>query len=409
MSGIVVSIQRDAVHMLTDGLSVRECDMVVQAIVSKQFAVPGIRAVCGFRGCVMVERDIAVMLQRAALTSFDELMRDLPAMLEGLATRSVYWNAIPWTTYHGGVFDLFVAGWSETKGAAAFAISRARKDDGTWKTDIHESPAALYAPGDATIDALYLPLFGMVAASKNSPGIEKTLLEVMQQQRRSYPVGGIADLTTITETDTTTRRVAKWSDVVGTKIDHFSRFTLVDSPPIPLLEMPYLPPDPVMLISAGAVTAVAIQAGAIRSDNGTIGALGVQSFSIGDNAVVVPQVQTGAPFTGNNDFQIANDIYIGVDTTGLAGKPYTIFAMFTAGLGYVDPSNHSNQLTYLQIEGETVANIGGGVVSVFTTAAGAKTFTASGGYEVRHIQVLWVGEPQIIMGQHILSVFAVKR
>lgn len=79
-------------------------------------------------------------------------------------------------------------------------------------------------------------------------------------------------------------------------------------------------------LAAQAVRAGNIEAGSITSASGVIGALGVSSLNIADNAVTVPVVQTINTVTGSSG--TVSSFNLTIDTAGLGGKPIGVFAMF---------------------------------------------------------------------------------
>jgi hypothetical protein len=80
-------------------------------------------------------------------------------------------------------------------------------------------------------------------------------------------------------------------------------------------------------IVAGTIDATRMTAGTITSASGVIGALSVQSLSIGDNAVTVPVAQSlGSNVSGNGSSVTYFSFNLSVDTTGLAGKTIPIYA-----------------------------------------------------------------------------------
>lgn len=109
-------------------------------------------------------------------------------------------------------------------------------------------------------------------------------------------------------------------------------------------------------LDAQAVTAAKIQAGAITSDSGVIGALGVKSLSIGDNAVTVTEAASlTAPYTAPNEnvnyYTVLTKTF-NVDTTGLAGKPMNFLLTF---IGQCITVNAYFQ-TQMQVNGFSVAS-----------------------------------------------------
>lgn len=109
-------------------------------------------------------------------------------------------------------------------------------------------------------------------------------------------------------------------------------------------------------LDAQAVTAAKIATGTITSASGVIGALGVQSLSIGDNAVTVAEgVTLTSPYTAPNDninFYTVLSKTFSVDTTGLAGKSMSLLINF---VGQCETVNSYFQ-SQLQVNGSTVAN-----------------------------------------------------
>jgi hypothetical protein len=409
MTAVNVLIQRDAVHMITDGTGIREDDYVVVVISTKQFAVPGVRAVCGLRGCILVQNDINTALRSAKIASFDLLKANLGSMVaEVAAQRSPVWDAVPWTTHPGGEFDLFVAGWSETTGPSAFCFSHRRQPDGTWSLSLHESSTALIAPSDCTIDMMHSRPLAIAAQQQNGPNMEPLLLGLMSMQRLSYPVGGHADLTTITADKIETRRIAKWPDVIGQKMIGFDPPTRISIPL--MLEFPSIStPGSAQMISAGAVKAIAIESGSLTSDSGVFGTLGVKSLSLSDNAVTVPQTQSfsnqlgpGGSWPGVLQF----DVY--VDTAGLAGKTMNLFASCTATLLYA-ASTAVGSSCALFIQGVQIARNESIDRSGVVAMSGGYAFTANGAVMGFHVQVDWANGGNVAMTNRTLFAMVTKR
>jgi len=67
---------------------------------------------------------------------------------------------------------------------------------------------------------------------------------------------------------------------------------------------------------------------------GVIGALGVKSLSIDDNAVTVPAVQTLTSPENAGALRTVNTVTLSIDTTGLAGKTIAVLAGWTGSMGY---------------------------------------------------------------------------
>lgn len=130
-------------------------------------------------------------------------------------------------------------------------------------------------------------------------------------------------------------------------------------------------------LDAQAVTAAKIQTGSITSASGVIGALGVQSLSIGDNAVTVTDaaVLTSAysfGFSGSPQTILSKTL--NVDTAGLSGKPMNMLLQFT---GQTTTSN-ANISSQIKANGATLSNnvvTNSGVIVL----SGMYSFTGTGG------------------------------
>lgn len=137
-------------------------------------------------------------------------------------------------------------------------------------------------------------------------------------------------------------------------------------------------------IVAGTVDASRITTGTITSASGVIGALGVKSLSIADNAVTVPVAQS----LGSNVSAISPgtpqtyfSFNLTIDTTGLAGKNIVIYASVSGMWANGSVATETGQF-YLLINGN-VAN-GYAIATPSGTLAlvslgGAINITASGG------------------------------
>lgn len=134
-------------------------------------------------------------------------------------------------------------------------------------------------------------------------------------------------------------------------------------------------------IVAGSITAAKIATGEITSASGVIGALSVQSLSIGDNAATVPVVQVlGSNLsiggTGTDFFSFS----MSIDTTGLAGKTIPIYAAVTFKYVQSTPSGITTQwLLYIngtQADGYAPQTGPGNYV---LSLGGARSITGTGG------------------------------
>lgn len=130
----------------------------------------------------------------------------------------------------------------------------------------------------------------------------------------------------------------------------------------------------------GTLHARAIVTGSITSASGAIGALGVNSLSIADNAVTVPATQT---LTSNisptplSNLTQASIVTLSVDTTGLAGKTITVLASFSCAVAFTG-SYYGN--IDLRINGTSIFNYSFTSLPVpILNASGALAITATGG------------------------------
>jgi hypothetical protein len=127
------------------------------------------------------------------------------------------------------------------------------------------------------------------------------------------------------------------------------------------------------VLNAGAVTAGKIATGTITSASGVIGALGVDSLSIKDNAITVPTVATIGSLLGTGSANLVFNFNLSVDTTGLSGKTIAIYVI--CNMTYSAPSTTSTAST-LQINSTTVANL------TFIGSTNGNTYVISGSLNV---------------------------
>jgi hypothetical protein len=114
----------------------------------------------------------------------------------------------------------------------------------------------------------------------------------------------------------------------------------------------------------------------INSMAGAIGALSVNSLSIGDNAVTVPSVAilgSAVSGTGANVNVLTKTVVI--DTTGLAGKTISSVIQFVGQQGQTSGSTWFAQIS---IGGTNIASFGGTTFQPNFCAAGLYQFTANG-------------------------------
>lgn len=149
-------------------------------------------------------------------------------------------------------------------------------------------------------------------------------------------------------------------------------------------------------INAGAVTAIKIGAGEITSDSGVIGALGVKSLSIGDNAVTVPAIQTlSSAVTGTSWLdplvQIST-VTLSINTAGLSGKSITVLIGFFGQYAYSGAPDGLDTRYTLVANGSTLQDASAGAIPQFSmNFTSSYTFTATGGTDSVVITVNWNG------------------
>jgi hypothetical protein len=141
-------------------------------------------------------------------------------------------------------------------------------------------------------------------------------------------------------------------------------------------------------IAANSISADRLVTGTITSASGKIGALSVNSLSIGDNAVTVPVAETRGDGVGPTAEITVSSVNLSIDTTGLAGKPITVIAGFTANVAY--SGTGGNPYIRLYINGSLVHTVQtNNSQDWFMALSGSYTFTASGGVDNIAVQGNW--------------------
>jgi hypothetical protein len=147
-------------------------------------------------------------------------------------------------------------------------------------------------------------------------------------------------------------------------------------------------------IVAKTLTAGEIAASTITSASGLIGALGVNSLSIADYAVVVPVAETRSDTIGNTSGNLTavNTVNLSIDTTGLAGKSITIIAGWTGQMSF--GGTGANPAAQLVIDGTVVQTVQtNNSQDWFFSLTGSRTFSAGGGVEAHTVVVNYVSGP----------------
>ena len=129
-------------------------------------------------------------------------------------------------------------------------------------------------------------------------------------------------------------------------------------------------------IAANSISADRLVTGTITSASGKIGALSVQSLSIGDNAATVPSAQNISTNV-TNSFATMASFTLSIDTTGLSGKTVPIWALgLLIAAGMSSAASFDGQLL---INGSIAQSIGGVGSPPTLALSGMVSVVASGG------------------------------
>lgn len=173
------------------------------------------RQTCAFRGNVHLS---TVLLQFAianTAASYDELKASFAAHLRGWAEPAIpTWRKTWGPEAH--LFDVCVAGWSETNGPDAFVISN-MDHPGVAPFVVYPIEGALVTPTNAEIDAY---VQGIDVLDADCDGV--AILELQRAYREpAWPwcrVGAFAQLTTVEMDRITTRIIHRWPDRIGERL-----------------------------------------------------------------------------------------------------------------------------------------------------------------------------------------------
>jgi hypothetical protein len=348
MTAINIIRKKDSVHLISDGASYDAKQRLV-SIGPKVFPLPHINAAIGIRGPTIALPLLAHLIGHAA-TSYDALKINIVEILSNAYanTRVVLEKGVT-----GSALNVVIGGFSETVGADAYVV--VCDDDGmvsplTQITDFGFMPscpqitsfvqmqAAKHQWSKSAIDEIDAADFG---------------LRTIEMQRalkfgdyNTCHVGGFAQITSIRPDGIETKLLRRWPDEIGSPLN--------DS----------------------ILTAV----------SGVIGALSVNSLSIGDNAVTVPVSQTQTGVVGPTTGITVSSVTLTIDTTGLAGKTIPILASWTGELSYT--GSGGNPAATLFIAGSAVQQVSvNNSQDSFITLTGSSSFTASGGVDTKVVSV----------------------
>lgn len=219
MSAINTLVKRDSVHLITDAASYDSAGNLVAAI-PKVALLPHINAAVACRGPRASVPLFADLLSAAAST-YDELKAHAPTFLRELRPM------LDATFAHcefGAVFDVVIAGISESAGPDAYLIcSHERYGVQPW-TVVQFAGLAMM-PADAATQELVLASIPDDVELVDPERDGRIILEA----QRAFPmdhgggrvftgVGGFGQLTSITRDGISTRVIHRWPDEVGQPI-----------------------------------------------------------------------------------------------------------------------------------------------------------------------------------------------
>jgi hypothetical protein len=361
MTAINILRQKHAVHLISDGASYDEHQRLVSAG-PKVFALPHINAAIGIRGPTVALPLMAHFVGHAA-SSFDGLKSQIVSVLKnafGLC------GTVLDRAWSGSNFEVVVGGISQRTGPDAYVVGC---QGGEWS--ITDVPDIGFLPATPGTEFYFASKMLSKVSSTDDVDPSAFGIEVIEIQRGATSrVGSFAQLTSISSLGIETKIIRRWQDEIGRHLD-------------------------------GAT---------LTSCSGVIGALSVNSLSIGDNAVIVPGVALlGAAVTGNGTGQTVLTKAVVIDTTGLAGKTISAIVQFVAGQGI--SSGTSSWSVSLAAGGTSFAGIsGGGTFQPNLCVAGLYQFTANGtpsdGFTVT---VGWAAPGNMVLSSGILTIASAKR
>lgn len=163
------------------------------------------------------------------------------------------------------------------------------------------------------------------------------------------------------------------------------------------------------MVGDGSIIARDMSAGSITALNGAIDALAVKSLNIGDNAVIVPAVESRFDdIAGNGVGQVGvSSITINVDTTGLSGKTMALTASWVFKQSYTGAATFS---AALYIDSTLVDSATSAATQIAVPMHGMLLFTATGAVMSFTVRCDWLGDSAAVMlRQRTLVVSVAKR
>jgi hypothetical protein len=285
LTAINVLKQKDAVHLVSDGAAYDAKKRLV-SVGPKVFPLPHLNAAIGVRGPT-VALPILVHFIGHGATSYDGLKRNIVGILKQAQANA---RTVLGQSVAGAAFEVAIGGISETRGPDAYVV--ACNDQGVVSplTQINELGFMPSTPG---VDAFIRTQNGKTIDAADFG------LNVIELQRAAKfdgvcGVGGFAQITTVRRTGIETKLLHRWPDQIGKPLND----------------------------------------NILTSISGVIGALGVDSLSIADNAVTVPNVATIASHLGIGTGQAIFNFNLSINTTGLSGKIIPIFVSVFSSLSF---------------------------------------------------------------------------
>lgn len=233
MSSTILIQQTGAVHLITDGASYTP-DGILVDVSSKITEIPWARSAFYIRGASWPTLTIKHLA--AEVETFDQFCDVLPSIMEGAMQGfdHVTCGVADPVTRH---FEITCIGWSQRMGKVTAAIAA------TWAPNDPDDVTGLsQANGYEQYQLMIAPLAGMepvidataaLGRAIETPedleamDIEKDGLALIEAQRRlpfkmhgrpAYLVGGIAELTTVTEAGVSRKTLTVWPDRIGEPI-----------------------------------------------------------------------------------------------------------------------------------------------------------------------------------------------
>jgi hypothetical protein len=372
MTALNIVVESDAVHLFSDGASYDAEGLLVSAG-PKVFALPHINAAIGTRGPAIALPLLAHFVGQVA-TSYDGLKANIaPALQLAYAMANEVLVKCP----RRGYFEVVIGGVSETTGPDAYSISCDADGVVSPITEISElgfMPGTIPALDDLVIFAemkrhlksLHPDLPTAEIATEDF-GLQA--LEIQRAARFSdlCGVGSFAQVTSVRASGISTKILRRWDDKVG----------------VPLGQ------DAALIASAGA-----------------IGALAVESVSIGDNAVTVPNVASVGSFLGTGVAAAIFNFNLSVDTTGLSGKSFAVYVICNCTCGF--SATTVAHAASLFINGTSVQNMNF-VSGQFFILSGTASLIATGGVMSINVTMNWNSPNSGSLGASTCFAMAVKR